>query len=429
LEAENLIIKATASRGDQDAEFNNLNDYCDNGDKGCYGGYYYVEPNAGPAYILTITVTLKKDNQDISVFTINENISSIPTPPTITTNSITSITSNSAKCGGYIINDGGSTVIARGVCWSTSQNPTINNCKTSDGTGTGSFTSDLTGLNVGNTYYIRAYATNLAGAAYGNEISFVTLSTNCFSGLPSPVILFQGSSDYSGSDGNKYTRYELDVTNYSLFPDELFEKAPDLPACGLNTNSARTWVHIYDNNNNYLYGFCALGESKDLNQIWFALPKGQTPPSGVYIKLIDRRCDVTYTSNQLNIPTETCFSDLPSPILVFERKYEYTGSNGNLFTSYELDVTNYACFPDELFEKAPDLPACGLNTNSARTWVNIYDNNNKYLYGFCALGEPKNLNLIWFALPKGQAPPAGVYIELIDRKCDSTYTSNIINIP
>jgi hypothetical protein len=66
--------------------------------------------------------------------------------------------------------DGGSAVTQRGVCWSTNPNPTIANNVTNNGTGSGSFTSSITGLNANITYYCRAYATNGVGTAYGNQI-------------------------------------------------------------------------------------------------------------------------------------------------------------------------------------------------------------------------------------------------------------------
>lgn len=94
--------------------------------------------------------------------------------PTVTTNTISSITTSTATCGGNVSADGGATVTARGVCWSTSHNPTTSNSKTTNGTGVGSFTSSLTGLTSGTTYYVRAYATNSVGTAYGNEVSFTT---------------------------------------------------------------------------------------------------------------------------------------------------------------------------------------------------------------------------------------------------------------
>ena len=96
--------------------------------------------------------------------------------PTLTTTPVTNITINSAVCGGNIISDGGATITARGVCWSTSPNPTIGHNRTTDGSGTGSFTSNITGLQPSTTYYVRAYATNSQGTAYGQEKSFTTLA-------------------------------------------------------------------------------------------------------------------------------------------------------------------------------------------------------------------------------------------------------------
>ncbi len=96
---------------------------------------------------------------------------------TLTTSAVTSINPSSAVCGGSISADGGGPVTAKGVCWSTSANPTTADNKTTDGTGTESFVSNITGLQPGTTYHVRAYATNSAGTAYGNDITF-TSSTN-----------------------------------------------------------------------------------------------------------------------------------------------------------------------------------------------------------------------------------------------------------
>lgn len=96
--------------------------------------------------------------------------------PNITTSDLSEITSSSATSGGEIPSDGGSAVTARGVCWSKSQNPTIADNKTSDGTGSGSFMSTITGLTSGTTYYVKAYATNSIGTAYGNQVTTTTTS-------------------------------------------------------------------------------------------------------------------------------------------------------------------------------------------------------------------------------------------------------------
>lgn len=106
--------------------------------------------------------------------------------PTLTTEAITSITPDFAVSGGNINSDGGAAVTARGVCWGTSSAPDILNSHTTDGTGIGLFTSNLSGLVSGNTYYVRAYATNSAGTAYGNEISFTT-PANIYVGGSKPL--------------------------------------------------------------------------------------------------------------------------------------------------------------------------------------------------------------------------------------------------
>jgi uncharacterized protein (TIGR02145 family) len=94
--------------------------------------------------------------------------------PTLTTTAVTSITLTTAASGGNITANGGGAVTARGVCWATTATPTISNFTTSDGAGSGVFTSNLTGLLPGTTYHIRAYGTNSAGTAYGNELTFTT---------------------------------------------------------------------------------------------------------------------------------------------------------------------------------------------------------------------------------------------------------------
>ena len=92
----------------------------------------------------------------------------------VITNEVTEITANSAKCGGNVTDDGGRDVTLRGVCWSTSPNPTINDNYTVDGSGEGEFISNMTGLTPNTTYYVRAYATNRAGTSYGEQMSFTT---------------------------------------------------------------------------------------------------------------------------------------------------------------------------------------------------------------------------------------------------------------
>jgi len=96
------------------------------------------------------------------------------TPPTVTTATIDSITVISAVSGGNVTADGGDSVTVRGVCWGLAANPTIDSSHTSNGAGTGEFSSSITGLAHGTTYHVRAYATNSAGTGYGADSTFTT---------------------------------------------------------------------------------------------------------------------------------------------------------------------------------------------------------------------------------------------------------------
>ncbi len=96
--------------------------------------------------------------------------------PSLTTSAATSININGFTTGGNISSDGGNLVTYRGICWSTSANPTINDNRILSGTGTGTFTITLANLNVATTYYVRAFATNSAGTAYGNQQTISTSS-------------------------------------------------------------------------------------------------------------------------------------------------------------------------------------------------------------------------------------------------------------
>ena len=128
------------------------------------------------------------------------NFTTIGILPTVVTTSVANPTQHTATCGGNVNNQGSSAVTARGVCWSTSQNPTTSDAKTTDGAGTGNFTSNITGLTVNTTYYVRAYATNGSGIGYGNQEIFST-------GTPPTVITssITNITDISAMGGGNVT--------------------------------------------------------------------------------------------------------------------------------------------------------------------------------------------------------------------------------
>ena len=134
----------------------------------------------------------------------------------VTTNDVSGVLTTSAVCGGNVTSDNGSPVTAKGVCWSTSTNPTINNNKTIDGSGVGAFTSNLSNLALMTTYYVRAYATNAAGTIYGAQKSFTT-----------PGIIEIG--DYQSIN---YGKYSLRFTVTSVNPAQCEVICPSHPSSG-----------------------------------------------------------------------------------------------------------------------------------------------------------------------------------------------------
>ena len=169
-------------------------------------------------------------------------------PPLITTSTATSITATGATTGGVVAADGGASVTARGVAYGLSSAPTTSGTITNNGTGTGSFSSTLTGLTSFSTYYVRAYATNSVGTSYGNEINFTTLF-EC------------GLSMMTDLEGNTYNTVQIGTQCWSQSNLKVskYRNGDNIPT-GLSNSqwgSASSGAYaIYDNNtsNNTLYG-------------------------------------------------------------------------------------------------------------------------------------------------------------------------------
>lgn len=139
----------------------------------------------------------------------------IPGQAEVTTSAITSITATTATGGGNVTSDGGSTV-TRGVCWGTSVNPTILNSLTTNGIGLGSFTSSISGLVPNTLYHVRAYVTNIAGTAYGNDVSFTSASLSVPVATPASGISTSSfTANWNAVEGA--TAYNLDVSAYPTF--------------------------------------------------------------------------------------------------------------------------------------------------------------------------------------------------------------------
>ena len=126
---------------------------------------YYYEFHNGFNSMRTVAKTFKTETTPV-----------VTILPTVITTEVTEIAEYSAQCGGEVTNDGGAEVTERGICWSTNENPTLNDNHIAAGSGLGEFTALMDNLQANTTYHVRAYATNEAGTAYGLDREFTTLS-------------------------------------------------------------------------------------------------------------------------------------------------------------------------------------------------------------------------------------------------------------
>ena len=183
--------------------------------------------------------------------------------PEVTTLEVTDMTNNSAKSGGNIISDGGCDITEKGVCWNTIGTPTIEaDQKTSNGEGSENFTSNIAGLESANTYYVRAYATNGCGTAYGEEIIF--------------------STKVADTDGNLYNAVKIGTQVWMVenLKTTKYNDNSQIPLVTDNTawTTLKTPGYCWANNNEAQY--------KDLYGAlynWYAVETGKLCPAGWHV--------------------------------------------------------------------------------------------------------------------------------------------------
>ena len=190
--------------------------------------------------------------------------------PSITTKTVGNITSSSASCGGQIYGSGGTDVTARGLCWSTSPSPTVSDSCSHDGSGIGGFDSFLTGLMPGTTYYVRAYATNSVGTAYGEQVVFTTThpvnDSILIDGQTCP-----GADTVTDCDGNSYTTVQ--IGQQCWMKENLrtthFNNGTAIPAGYTSETIAYRYAPFDDENSvpiyGYLYNWPVVNSSCDTN--------------------------------------------------------------------------------------------------------------------------------------------------------------------
>ena len=174
---------------------------------------------------LTVTVPLLSETGSVIVSVkgktaLNQPVFTVLVIPVLTTSAVSDIILTTAVGGGTITSEGGSPVTARGICWSTNPSPTTLNSKTTNGSGLGAFSSSITGLTLGITYYVRAYATNNFGTAYGNEVTFKSLASvgAKYQGGIIAYILQAGDPGYIAGESHGLIAYQYDVVSGTTFP-------------------------------------------------------------------------------------------------------------------------------------------------------------------------------------------------------------------
>jgi uncharacterized protein (TIGR02145 family) len=266
----------------------------------------------------------------------------------ISTDAVIEITSTTGKSGGNISADGGATVTARGVIWATSQNPTIAlSTKTTNGTGTGAFTSVLTSLAANSTYYVRAYATNIAGTAYGNEVTFKT----------STVVTNAGVTDLCGK-----TYKEIIIGNQTWTSENLstckYRNGDPIPHVKDDATwaSLTTGAYCYFNNDSVkyaaiygkIYNWHAVNDSRGLAPAGWHIPT-QTEMTTVINTLGGaataggkmKTAGTTYCSTNTSASNTSEFSGLPAgDRRGFNGVFNNIGVFGGFWSSTQFDNSN-----------------------------------------------------------------------------------------
>jgi uncharacterized protein (TIGR02145 family) len=296
--------------------------------------------------------------------------------PTVTTTAISSILNTTATSGGNVSSDGGASVNFRGVCWSTTANPTVSlTTKTVDGTGTGAFTSSITGLTVNTRYYVRAYATNSVGTAYGTQQTFATAIAVV---LPSVTIGTQ-----------VWTNQNLSVARYRN--DDIIPQVTDATQWAALTTGAWCWYNndsaTYAATYGRLYNWYAVNDARGL------APQGYHIPSEAewnkLVKYLDAGADTTclgctqstiaggamksttgWNAPNTGATNSSGFAGLPGGYRNFGGTFNNVGSLGNWWSSTEASTgsawSRYLNYDDSNAGRATNTKSLGFSVRCVR---------------------------------------------------------------
>ncbi|MFH1120215.1 MAG: FISUMP domain-containing protein [Bacteroidota bacterium] len=274
---------------------------------------------------------------------------------TLTTNPVTEVVGQTAVCGGIILDEGNSSVTQRGVCWSTSPNPTTQGAHTQDGAGSGNFTSVVTGLTMNTSYYIRAYAINTEGISYGNEQGFNTSAALPVAG--SGVVDIDGNAYSSVIIGSQEWMVEnLKATHYhngdaipNITDNTAWINLTTGAYCWYNNEEVTykepygalyNWFSTIDNRN-----LCPAGWDVPDNSDWNTLSKYLEDNAGGKLK---EAGNSHWSSPNTGATNDFNFTALPGGSRNYDGMFGFNGAYGHWWSSTEqnneeagVSSTNY----------------------------------------------------------------------------------------
>jgi uncharacterized protein (TIGR02145 family) len=320
-------------------------------------GSYTTDGNGTGVFVSNLTGLTANTQYFVRAYAINGagtvygNEVTFTTPPTpvlpaITTSSISNITQTTATCGGNVTADGYATVTARGVCWSTSQNPVATGSHTSDGTGTGTFISNMTGLTANTFYYVRAYATNSVGTAYGNETSFTTYNSDAIADIDGNYYNVVTIGTQTWMAGNLKTTKYSNGTSIPLVTDNTAWSILTTPGyCWYNNNEATykaTYGALYNWYTASTGNLCPTGwhVPADFEFTTFTTYLGGESVAGGKLK---ETGTTHWISPNIGATNETGFTALPGGGRFSNGTFAYIGNYGYWWsiTEYTTDLAWY----------------------------------------------------------------------------------------
>jgi len=287
--------------------------------------------------------------------------------PAVSTSDVSDIKEKMAACGGDVFDNGGYDVTARGVCWSTSPNPTLSDSHTTDGSGTGTFASSLVDLRSNTTYYVRAFATNSHGTSYGEQVVFTTRNV-CFSVSYNKKVSFsQGNLQYQATtDTWRFAEHQWDYIgddNENISSD--YSGWIDLFGWGTGKNPCQTSNYYDDYDPYYDWGINAISNGGNTPDMWRTLTRDE------WSYLLNDRYTISgirYAKAQINgvngliILPDKWSSSTYNLINANDSRYDYTDNTMDLTTWTNVLEADGAVF----------LPAAGSRSGTTVFYDNSY---------------------------------------------------------